>query len=33
MLLRDKVCVVTGAASPRIGYVTAELFAARGART
>tara|TARA_R110002012_G_scaffold204323_1_gene374035 strand:- start:155 stop:928 length:774 start_codon:yes stop_codon:yes gene_type:complete len=33
MLLKDKVCVITGAASPRsIGYATAELFAAHGAR-
>jgi len=33
MLLRDKVCVVTGAASLRsIGYATAELFVAHGAR-
>lgn len=33
MLLKDKVCIVTGAASPRsIGYATAELFAAHGAR-
>jgi NAD(P)-dependent dehydrogenase (short-subunit alcohol dehydrogenase family) len=33
MLLKDKVCVVTGAASLRsIGYATAELFAEHGAR-
>lgn len=33
MLLRDKVCIVTGAASLRgIGYATAELFARHGAR-
>lgn len=33
MLLKDKVCVVTGGASVRsIGYATAELFAAHGAR-
>lgn len=33
MLLRDKVCIVTGAASLRgIGYATAELFAEHGAR-
>ena len=33
MLLKDKVCVVTGGASIRsIGYATAELFAAHGAR-
>lgn len=33
MLLQDKVCVVTGAASVRsIGYATAELFAAHGAK-
>ena len=32
VLLRDKVCIVTGAASLRgIGYATAELFAERGA--
>ena len=32
-LLRDKVCIVTGAASLRgIGYATAELFAEHGAR-
>lgn len=34
MLLTDRVCVVTGAASPRgIGRATAELFALHGART
>jgi NAD(P)-dependent dehydrogenase (short-subunit alcohol dehydrogenase family) len=33
MLLKDKVCVVTGAASLRsIGYAVAELFAQHGAR-
>jgi NAD(P)-dependent dehydrogenase (short-subunit alcohol dehydrogenase family) len=33
MLLRDKVCIVTGAASVRsIGYATAELFAEHGAK-
>ncbi len=33
MLLKDKVCVITGAASRRsIGYATAELFAEHGAR-
>jgi NAD(P)-dependent dehydrogenase (short-subunit alcohol dehydrogenase family) len=33
MLLKDKVCVITGAASLRsIGYATAELFAEHGAR-
>lgn len=33
MLLKDKVCVITGAASVRsIGYATAELFASHGAR-
>jgi NAD(P)-dependent dehydrogenase (short-subunit alcohol dehydrogenase family) len=33
MLLNDKVCVVTGAASLRsIGYATAELFAEHGAK-
>jgi NAD(P)-dependent dehydrogenase (short-subunit alcohol dehydrogenase family) len=33
MLLKDKVCVVVGAASLRsIGYATAELFALQGAR-
>lgn len=33
MLLRDKVCIVAGAASLRgIGYATAELFAEHGAR-
>lgn len=33
MLLKDQVCVVTGAASVRsIGYATAELFARHGAR-
>ncbi len=33
MLLRDKVCIITGAASLRgIGYATAELFARHGAR-
>jgi NAD(P)-dependent dehydrogenase (short-subunit alcohol dehydrogenase family) len=33
MLLRDKVCVITGAASLRsIGYATAELFARNGAK-
>ena len=33
MLLSDKVCIVTGAASVRsIGYATAELFAEHGAR-
>jgi NAD(P)-dependent dehydrogenase (short-subunit alcohol dehydrogenase family) len=33
MLLKDKVCVVVGAASLRsIGYATAELFAMQGAR-
>jgi len=33
MLLEDKVCLVTGAASLRsIGYATAELFAEHGAR-
>ena len=33
MLLRDKVCIVTGAASLRgIGYATAELFAEHGAK-
>lgn len=32
MLLKDKVCLITGAASLRsIGYATAELFAAHGA--
>lgn len=34
VLLRDKVCIITGAASLRgIGYATAELFAEHGART
>lgn len=33
MLMKDKVCLVTGGASVRsIGYATAELFAAHGAR-
>ena len=33
MLLKDKVCVIVGAASLRsIGYATAELFALQGAR-
>ena len=33
MLLRDKVCIITGAASLRgIGYATAELFAEHGAK-
>ena len=33
MLLKDKVCVVAGAASTRsIGYATAELFAEHGAK-
>jgi len=33
LLLADKICVVTGAASPRgIGLATAKLFAAQGAR-
>jgi enoyl-[acyl-carrier-protein] reductase (NADH) len=33
VLLRDKICIVTGAASLRgIGYATAELFAEHGAR-
>jgi NAD(P)-dependent dehydrogenase (short-subunit alcohol dehydrogenase family) len=33
MLLKDKVCVITGAASLRsIGYATAELFAEHGAK-
>ncbi len=33
MLLKDKVCVITGAASLRsIGYATAELFAEHGAQ-
>ncbi|MDT7839065.1 SDR family NAD(P)-dependent oxidoreductase [Aquabacterium sp. OR-4] len=33
MLLQDKVCVITGAASLRsIGYATAELFAEHGAK-
>lgn len=33
MLLKDRVCVITGGASVRsIGYATAELFAAHGAR-
>ncbi len=33
MLLKDKVCVITGAASVRsIGYATAELFARNGAK-
>lgn len=33
MLLRDKVCIITGAASLRgIGYATTELFAEHGAR-
>ena len=33
MLLKDKVCVITGAASVRsIGYATAELFARHGAK-
>jgi NAD(P)-dependent dehydrogenase (short-subunit alcohol dehydrogenase family) len=33
MLLRDKVCLITGAASLRsIGYATAELFARNGAK-
>ncbi len=33
LLLENKVCVITGAASPRsIGYATAELFAAHGAK-
>jgi NADP-dependent 3-hydroxy acid dehydrogenase YdfG len=31
LLLRDKVCIITGAASLRgIGYATAELFAEHG---
>jgi NAD(P)-dependent dehydrogenase (short-subunit alcohol dehydrogenase family) len=33
MLLKDKVCIIAGAASPRgIGYATAELFAEHGAK-
>ena len=33
MLVKDKVCVIVGAASPRgIGYATAALFAEHGAR-
>jgi NAD(P)-dependent dehydrogenase (short-subunit alcohol dehydrogenase family) len=33
MLLKDKVCLIAGAASPRsIGYATAELFAEHGAK-
>jgi NAD(P)-dependent dehydrogenase (short-subunit alcohol dehydrogenase family) len=33
MLLKDKVCIITGAASVRsIGYATAELFARNGAK-
>ncbi|WP_048441372.1 SDR family NAD(P)-dependent oxidoreductase [Caenimonas sp. SL110] len=33
MLLKDKVCVIAGAGSPRgIGYATAQLFAEHGAR-
>jgi NAD(P)-dependent dehydrogenase (short-subunit alcohol dehydrogenase family) len=33
MLLSDKVCIITGAASPRgIGRATARLFAGQGAR-
>jgi NAD(P)-dependent dehydrogenase (short-subunit alcohol dehydrogenase family) len=33
MLLKDRVCIVSGAASPRsIGYATAELFAEHGAK-
>jgi len=33
MLLKDKVCIVAGAGSPRgIGYATAELFAEHGAK-
>src|SRR3954454_15298903 len=33
MLLSDKICIITGAASPRgIGRATARLFAAQGAR-
>jgi NAD(P)-dependent dehydrogenase (short-subunit alcohol dehydrogenase family) len=33
MLLKDKVCIVVGAASPRsIGYAVAELFAEHGAK-
>ena len=33
MLLKDKVCIITGAASLRsIGYATAELFARNGAK-
>jgi NAD(P)-dependent dehydrogenase (short-subunit alcohol dehydrogenase family) len=33
MLLKDKVCVVAGAGSPRgIGYATAQLFAEHGAK-
>jgi NAD(P)-dependent dehydrogenase (short-subunit alcohol dehydrogenase family) len=33
MLLKDKVCVIAGAASPRgIGYATAQLFAEHGAK-
>ena len=33
MLLKDKVCIVAGAASLRsIGYATAELFVEHGAR-
>ncbi len=33
LLLENKVCVITGAASPRsIGYATAELFAAHAAK-
>lgn len=33
MLLKDKICIVAGAASPRgIGYATAQLFAEHGAK-
>jgi NAD(P)-dependent dehydrogenase (short-subunit alcohol dehydrogenase family) len=33
MLLKDRVCIVTGAASPRsIGHATAEVFAEHGAK-
>jgi len=33
MLLKDKVCLIAGSASPRsIGYATAELFAEHGAK-